>query len=32
MIVPEYWSEAKERIVINGKQRTLKRFGRSDVR
>lgn len=31
MIVPEYWSEAKERIVINGKQRTLKRFGWSDV-
>lgn len=31
MIVPEYWSEAKERIVLNGKQRTLKRFGWSDV-
>lgn len=31
MIVPEYWSEAKERIVINGRRRTLKRFGWSDV-
>ena len=31
MIVPEYWSEAKERIVVDGKQRTLKRFGWSDV-
>ncbi|MGB5627341.1 MAG: hypothetical protein WBM61_16540 [Woeseiaceae bacterium] len=31
LIVPEYWSEAKERIVIDGKQRTLKRFGWSDI-
>ena len=31
MIVPEYWSEAKERVVVNGRQRTLKRFGWSDV-
>lgn len=31
MIVPEFWSEAKIRIVINGKQRTFKRFGWSDV-
>lgn len=31
MIVPEHWSEAKERIVIDGKQRTLKRFGWSDI-
>ncbi len=30
MIVPEYWSEAKERVVIDGKSRTLKRFGWSD--
>ncbi|MDJ0812756.1 MAG: hypothetical protein QNJ23_03450 [Woeseiaceae bacterium] len=31
MIVPEYWSEAKERVVVNGRRRTLKRFGWSDV-
>jgi len=31
MIVPEYWSEAKEQITVNGKTRTLKRFGWSDV-
>lgn len=31
MIVPEYWSEAKERIVIDGRQRTFKRFGWSDI-
>lgn len=31
MIVPEYWSEARERITLNGKQRTIKRFGWSDV-
>ncbi len=31
MIVPEYWSEAKERIVVDGKRRTLQRFGWSDV-
>ncbi len=30
VIVPEYWSEAKERIVVDGKQRTLRRFGWSD--
>ena len=30
MIVPEFWSEAKERVVIAGKSRTLKRFGWSD--
>ncbi len=30
MIVPEYWSESKETVVIDGKQRTLKRFGWSD--
>ena len=31
MIVPEYWSEAKERVVLGGRSRTLKRFGWSDV-
>ncbi len=31
MIVPEFWAEAKERVVISGKSRTLKRFGWSDV-
>ena len=31
MIVPEYWSEAKERVVIDGRSRTLKRFGWSDA-
>ncbi len=31
MIVPEYWAEAKEQIRINGRRRTLKRFGWSDV-
>ncbi|MEM7431636.1 MAG: hypothetical protein AAF351_06815 [Pseudomonadota bacterium] len=30
MIVPEYWAEAKERVVVNGKARTYKRFGWSD--
>ncbi len=31
MIVPEFWSEAMERVVINGKSRTLKRLGWSDA-
>lgn len=31
MIVPEYWSEAKEQIQIDGRKRTLKRFGWSDT-
>lgn len=31
MIVPEYWSEAKERIEVDGHRRTLKRFGWSDT-
>ncbi len=31
MIVPEYWAEAKERVVMDGKSRTYKRFGWSDV-
>ena len=31
MIVPEFWAEAKERVVIDGKSRTFKRFGWSDV-
>ncbi len=31
MIVPEYWSEAKTRITRDGKQRTIMRFGWSDV-
>jgi hypothetical protein len=31
MIVPEYWSEAKEQIQVNGRKRTLKRFGWSDT-
>jgi hypothetical protein len=31
MIVPEYWAEAKERVVVNNKARTYKRFGWSDV-
>ncbi len=31
MIVPEFWSEAKEQIRINGRSRTLRRFGWSDV-
>jgi hypothetical protein len=30
MIVPEYWAEAKERVVVDGKARTYKRFGWSD--
>lgn len=31
MIVPEYWAEAKERVVIDGRARTYMRFGWSDV-
>lgn len=31
MIVPEYWSEAKEKIQVNGRSRTLWRFGWSDA-
>ncbi|MDJ0698669.1 MAG: hypothetical protein QNJ07_02330 [Woeseiaceae bacterium] len=31
MIVPEYWAEAKERVVVDGRRRTLQRFGWSDV-
>lgn len=31
MIVPEFWAEAKERVVVDGKSRTFKRFGWSDV-
>lgn len=31
MIVPEFWSEAKERISSDGRQRTIKRFGWSDI-
>lgn len=31
MIVPEYWSEAKEQIQVDGRTRTLKRFGWSDT-
>jgi len=31
MIVPEYWAEAEERVRVDGRQRTLKRFGWSDV-
>ncbi len=30
MIVPEYWAEAKERVVYEGKGATYKRFGWSD--
>jgi hypothetical protein len=30
MIVPEYWAEAKERIVVDGKARTYRRYGWSD--
>ncbi|MEM8816651.1 MAG: hypothetical protein AAGE85_12570 [Pseudomonadota bacterium] len=30
MIVPEYWAEAKEQIRIDGRRRTLRRFGWSD--
>ncbi len=30
MIVPEYWAEAKERIVVDGKARTYRRFGWSN--
>lgn len=31
MIVPEFWSEAKSTISDHGKQRTIMRFGWSDV-
>lgn len=31
MIVPEYWAEAKERVVVDNRARTYKRFGWSDV-
>ena len=31
MIVPEFWSEAKEQFSIDGRTRTLKRFGWSDI-
>ncbi len=31
MIVPEFWSEAKEQFRVDGKSRTLRRFGWSDV-
>lgn len=31
MIVPAYWSEAKEQIEVNGHRRTLRRFGWSDT-
>ncbi|MBT8078255.1 MAG: hypothetical protein KJO31_06740 [Gammaproteobacteria bacterium] len=30
MIVPEFWAEARERVVIDGKSRTYRRFGWSD--
>ncbi len=30
MIVPEYWAEAKERVVNNGRAATYRRFGWSD--
>ncbi|MEM9403541.1 MAG: hypothetical protein AAGA44_13775 [Pseudomonadota bacterium] len=31
MIVPEFWAEAKERVRVNGRPKTYKRFGWSDV-
>lgn len=31
MIVPRYWSEAKTRKIVNGRQFTIKRFGWSDI-
>jgi len=31
MIVPDYWAEAKERIVVDGRAATYKRLGWSDV-
>lgn len=31
MIVPEYWAEAKELVVVDKRSRTYKRFGWSDV-
>lgn len=30
MIVPEYWSEARSTVTIDGRQRTIMRFGWSD--
>lgn len=30
MIVPQFWAEAKERLVMDGRARTFKRFGWSD--
>lgn len=30
MIVPEYWSEAKSTVRLNGRQRTVMRYGWSD--
>ncbi|MEM1261995.1 MAG: hypothetical protein AAGH76_06345 [Pseudomonadota bacterium] len=30
MIVPEFWAEAKERLIDDGRARTYKRFGWSD--
>ena len=31
MIVPEFWSEAKERVILDGRSLTFTRFGWSDV-
>ncbi|MEM6513686.1 MAG: hypothetical protein AAF660_11790 [Pseudomonadota bacterium] len=31
MIVPAFWAEAKERVRVNGRPKTYKRFGWSDV-
>ncbi len=31
MIVPEFWSEAKQQVRIDGRSRTLRRFGWSDI-
>ena len=30
MLVPQYWAEAKEKKIIDGRQVTIKRFGWSD--
>ncbi|MBT7442367.1 MAG: hypothetical protein HN790_00155 [Methylococcales bacterium] len=30
MIVPQYWAQAKEKIKVNGRRATIKRFGWSD--
>jgi hypothetical protein len=31
MLVPEFWAEAKEVVVHNGRKATIKRFGWSDI-